>query len=590
MGICDRGWGELEEVNMENNKEVLKIVVVGHVDHGKSTVIGRLLYDTKSIPEGAIERVKRISKEKGKPFEYAYLLDAFEEEQKQGITIDTTQLQFHTEKRDYVIIDAPGHKEFLKNMISGAASAEAALLIIDAQEGIQEQSRRHGYILSLLGIQKVYVIMNKMDLIDYSEAAFKQIKKDMNVFLNSLNVYPLQYIPLSAFLGENLTTASEKMPWYKGEPLLKAIDLIEKDTGLEEKPLRFPIQDVYKFDHRRIIAGRIESGSLKVGDEILISPGNKTTRVKSIEAWVEKDKTDQVSAGMSVGITVEDEFFNKRGEVISLKENAPLSADIFRANLFWMGRSALVKNRKYKLKLVTQEVECDIHAINRVIDATTLDTMENANEVKTNDVAEVTIRTREKVSFDEFKNNQNTGRFVIVDGYDVSGGGIISGLDQVRQAAGLFKKGDLELVNKCFDEYCFMIPEGEVRVAVHHDGVYSLGDEVPVSSESYAYPGSFNVVDLHTRLVARIRESKLEDVVRLENHLYDSLPTLNTLGAAVNIASQQELESFKKDFSRLKLSDNTILAAFANKWFEVFKYRRIKYKASPSVQNLEYQI
>ncbi|HEX9059949.1 MAG TPA: GTP-binding protein, partial [Clostridia bacterium] len=382
---------------MENNREVLKIVVVGHVDHGKSTVIGRLLYDTKSVPEGKIERVKKTCREKGKPFEYAYLLDAFEEEQKQGITIDTTQLQFFTEKRDYVIIDAPGHKEFLKNMISGAANAEAALLIIDAYEGVQEQSKRHGYILSLLGIQKVYVIVNKMDLIDYSEEKFNAIKHEMNEFLNNLHVYPMKYIPISAFYGENMTSKSDKMPWYKDEPVLSAIDLIEKDKGLSDKPLRFPIQDVYKFDkHRRIIAGRIESGSLNVGDEIFISPGNKVTKVKTIEYWQEKDNKDTVSAGMSVGITVEDEFFNKRGEVITHKENAPLVSDIFKANLFWMGKNPLAKGKKYKLKLVTQEVECEVVTVNKVIDATTLETIENADSVKTNDVAEVTIRTKEE--------------------------------------------------------------------------------------------------------------------------------------------------------------------------------------------------
>ena len=209
---------------MTQARDVLKIVVVGHVDHGKSTVIGRLLYDTHSLPEGAIEKVKRISKEKGKPFEYAYLLDAFEEEQKQGITIDTTQLQFQTELRDYVIIDAPGHKEFLKNMISGAANAEAALLVIDANEGIQEQSKRHGYLLSLLGIQKVYVLVNKMDLISYSEDVFQKIKEEMSEFLGALQVYPLKYIPISAFHGENIASTSAEMSWYTGEAVLAALD------------------------------------------------------------------------------------------------------------------------------------------------------------------------------------------------------------------------------------------------------------------------------------------------------------------------------------------------------------------------------
>lgn len=422
MDICKVGdkMGELK------TRETLRIVVVGHVDHGKSTLIGRLLYDTKSLPEGAIQRVKEISKEKGKPFEYAYLLDAFEEEQKQGITIDTTQIQFFTKKRDYVIIDAPGHKEFLKNMISGAASAEAALLLIDANEGIQEQSKRHGYILSLLGIRKVYVLVNKMDLIDYSEEKYNAIQQEMNQFLHSLNVFPEKFIPISAFNGENITKHSSKMSWYKDEPVLKALDLFEKAKGLEEKPLRFPIQDVYKFDDRRIIAGRIETGTLKVGDEILISPGNKTTHVKTIEYWTEKDQKDTVYAGMSVGITVEDEFFNKRGQVISHMDTPPLVRDRFKANIFWLGKKELVLGQKYKLKLATEELECKIETINKAIDATTLEILDNAERVKTNDVAEVIIKTKQSFSFDIFSSNQSTGRFVLVDGYDVSGGGIIT--------------------------------------------------------------------------------------------------------------------------------------------------------------------
>ncbi len=418
---------------VETIRETLKIVVVGHVDHGKSTLIGRLLYDTKSLPEGAVEKVKRISKEKGKPFEYAYLLDAFEEEQKQGITIDTTQIQFFTEQRDYVIIDAPGHKEFLKNMISGAANAEAAILMVDAQEGIQEQSKRHGYILSLLGIRKVYVIVNKMDLIDYSQQKFNQIRDSFNEFLGNLKVHPLKYIPVSAFLGENITKLSDKMPWYQDLPVLEALDNFQKDQGQQDKPLRLPIQDVYKFDNRRIIAGRIESGTLKAGDEILISPGQKTTRVKSIEHWAEKDRTDSVYAGMSVGITVTDEFFNKRGQFISHVDNPPPVTNLFKANLFWMGKTDLITGKKYKLKLTTQEVECELKSIDKVINASSLETLLEARSVAINDVAEVIIKTRQPVAFDLFSDNQKTGRFVLVDGYDVSGGGIISAPEAVEQ-------------------------------------------------------------------------------------------------------------------------------------------------------------
>jgi len=477
---------------MEKIRETLKIVVVGHVDHGKSTLIGRLLYDTNSLPEGAVERVKKISKEKGKPFEYAYLLDAFEEEQRQGITIDTTQLQFHTEQRDYVIIDAPGHKEFLKNMVSGAASAEAALLLVDANEGVREQSKRHGYILSLLGIQKVYVIVNKMDLVDYSQERFNQICSEMDGFLNNLGVYPLKYIPTSAFLGENIASSSEKMPWYDGEPILKAIDVFEKDKDISDKPLRFPIQDVYKFDDRRIIVGRIESGQLNKGDEILISPSNKTTRVKTIEYWAQKDKTDNIKAGMSVGITVEDEFFNNRGELISHEGDAPLTGTSFKANLFWLGKKDLIKNKNYKLKLATQEVECEIFSIDKVIDASTLETFADGKEVKINDAAEVVIKTKQVISFDEFKNNQNTGRFVIVDELDVSGGGIIVAADNEASSNEAQLEDRIKILMGCYEMN--ISQKGKYGLRIIAD-IAANAAENPVTASSITQRQ--NISDLH---------------------------------------------------------------------------------------------
>lgn len=553
---------------MDNStKESLKIVVVGHVDHGKSTVIGRLLYDTKSVPEGKIERVKAICREKGKPFEYAYLLDAFEEEQKQGITIDITQLQFFTEKRDYVIIDAPGHKEFLKNMISGAANAEAALLIVDALEGVQEQSKRHGYILSLLGIEKVYVIVNKMDLIDYSQEKFEQIKSEMNNFLGELNVHPLEYIPISAFYGENLTAKSDKMPWFTGVPVLSAIDLIEKDKGLENKPLRFPIQDVYKFDSRRIIVGRIESGTLHAGDEILITPSNKTTKVKTIEYWQEKDKTETISAGMSVGITVEDEFFNKRGEFISHKENPPLVADAFRANLFWMGKNPLKKGNQYKLKLATQEAECEIHSITKAIDATTLVASDHAEQVNMNDVAEVIIKVKEKINFDEFSKDQTTGRFVLVDGYNVSGGGIIKGIEENINTVCRLSSEEAGFLISCFDEFYYLTDENSVRRFPHKTKQFAVKDYLPLSGNTYRYPQDLDLIDTASSLIAVIRNSVLQDIVHLEKYQFSALPVINTAGLAVNINSNDDFQTFIKELNDKKPNVNR---------YEFNRYREIK--------------
>ena len=415
---------------MTEKRDGLNIVVVGHVDHGKSTVLGRLLYDTKALPLGEVEKVKKIAHDTGKPFEYAYLLDAFEEEQKQGITIDTTRIQFSTKKRDYVIIDAPGHKEFLKNMISGATSAEAALLVVDAREGVQEQSRRHAYMLSLLGIRKVYVLVNKMDLVEYSETSFQDIVQTLGAFLETLSVHPLSYLPVSGFCGDNIAEKSGNMPWYKGASLLDSLDLIEAETGTENKALRFPIQDVYKFDDRRIIAGRIEEGRLSVGDAITIYPGGRQTIVTAIPCWQEKDRKSVACAGESTGIQVKDEFFNQRGEIITRTEDAPpLVARRFRASIFWMGRQPMKFHRKYKLKLATQEVEAELSAITKIIDAAELTSRRDAEEVRINDVAEVILSLKHEIAFDLFIDSPSTGRFVLVDGYDVAGGGIVVGAE-----------------------------------------------------------------------------------------------------------------------------------------------------------------
>jgi bifunctional enzyme CysN/CysC len=254
------------------NKEQMNIVIVGHVDHGKSTVVGRLLADTGSLPEGKLDAVKKECERTGKPFEYAFLLDALTDEQDQGITIDTARSFFKTSKRDYIIIDAPGHIEFLKNMISGAARAEAAVLIIDAKEGVRENSRRHGYILSMLGIKQVIVCVNKMDLMERSQSLFEKIEKEYREFLTQIGaVSPMQFIPVSAVNGENLATRSNQMAWYKGPTLLESLDKFEKAPAKTNRALRMPVQAVYKFtrqgDDRRIIAGRIESGQVKVGDK-----------------------------------------------------------------------------------------------------------------------------------------------------------------------------------------------------------------------------------------------------------------------------------------------------------------------------------
>ncbi len=265
--------------------EQLKIVIVGHVDHGKSTFVGRLFHDTGSLPEGKLEQLRQIAERRGVPFEWANLMDALQSERDQNITIDTAQIWFHTPKRQYVIIDAPGHKEFLKNMITGAASAEAALLLIDANEGVQENSRRHGYLLNLLGIRQIAVLVNKMDLQNYNEARYRQIEEEFRHWLATVGVTPSVFIPIVARDGDNIASLSSKMPWWKGPTVLEALDQFKVSEPPHDLPLRLPIQDVYRFDERRILAGRVESGSIKVGDRLVFSPTNKVSTVKTIERW-----------------------------------------------------------------------------------------------------------------------------------------------------------------------------------------------------------------------------------------------------------------------------------------------------------------
>src|SRR4051812_3459270 len=297
--------------------ERMDIVIVGHVDHGKSTVIGRLLADTGSLPEGKLESIRAFCERNSRPFEYAFLLDALKDEQAQGITIDTARTFFKSAKRDYVIIDAPGHIEFLKNMVTGAARAEAAVLVIDAKEGIQENSKRHGYLLSMLGIRQVVVAVNKMDLVDYSRQAFEDIRDEYMAFLARIGATPRFFVPIAAFAGENMVKASEKMPWYKGPDLLSAVDALEKAPSKVDQPFRMPVEDVYKFtaqgDDRRIVAGRVESGTLRVGDEVVFLPSGKKSRVQSVEGFNTAPQKE-VQAGTSTGLTLSTQVYVGRGE------------------------------------------------------------------------------------------------------------------------------------------------------------------------------------------------------------------------------------------------------------------------------------
>ncbi len=412
----------------DNQREQMNVVIVGHVDHGKSTLVGRLLADTGSLPDGKLEAVKAQCKRNAKPFEYAFLLDALKDEQAQGITIDTARSFFKSSKRDYIIIDAPGHIEFLKNMISGAARAEAALLLIDAHEGIKENSKRHGYMMRFLGIKNIAVCVNKMDLVHYDQQVFEQIKSDYTKFLTEIDLKPKTFIPIAAFHGDNMISPSQNMPWYQGGSVLEVLDSFDKAAPRDQLPFRMPVQDIYKFteegDERRIVAGRIETGNIKVGDNIVFLPSGKKNRIKTVEYFNGPLRTEAV-AGESIGFTYDTEIYIRPGEILcKVAEKLPDVSNKFRANIFWMGKQPLIKGKTYKLKITTQQVPVIVADIIHVLNAAELASSPKAH-VDRHEVGEIIFETLKPIAFDIVSDIAQTGRFVLVDNYEIAGGGII---------------------------------------------------------------------------------------------------------------------------------------------------------------------
>ncbi|MDR0287988.1 MAG: 50S ribosome-binding GTPase [Clostridiales bacterium] len=411
---------------MSDNK--IKIVFVGHVDHGKSTLIGRLLYNTHSIAEDKIKDLEKNTPE-GKKLDFSFLMDHFEEERKQGITIDTAQIFFRTSKRDYVIIDAPGHVEFVVNMITGAAQADAAVLIVDVAEGIQEQTKRHAYILSMLGIKQVIVAVNKIDLVDYNEEKYNAIMTDLSSFLPEINIHNVTSVPISSTDGDNITEHSEKTKWFTGRTFIELIDDISGGTDESKQCAVLPIQDVYNINDqgksKRIFVGMVEAGTIVEGQNVCVLPTNEQTRVKSIEKYNEV-KT-KVENGECIGITTEKPLFIERGSIVcSINHNLNVTAT-FKASLFWMSTFAINVNDKLVLRCSTQEVGCSVSEIFKKINSSTLEKIEDSlTSLNKLEVGEVEIRTKKPVVISTISDVQALGRFVLLRDNTIVAGGIVA--------------------------------------------------------------------------------------------------------------------------------------------------------------------
>ena len=411
----------------------VRIVIVGHVDHGKSTLVGRLLHETGSLPDGKLEMLKEVSARRGMPFEWSFLLDALQTERDQGITIDTTQIRFRTRARDVVLIDAPGHAEFLRNMITGASQADGALLIVDALEGVRDQTRRHGYLLHLLGVKQVAVVVNKMDRVDFSAARFAEIRDEISAHLTGLGVTPQAVIPISARDGDGVAALSQRSRWYRGPTVVDALDALQPAQPPEQLALRLPVQAIYKFDDRRIVAGRIESGRLASGDEIVIMPAGKIAKIRSVESWPATPLEGPQTAGRSVGITLDRELFIERGDIIAHAGSAPRDTRRIHARIFWLHDKPLGKGDQILVRLGTRESRASVVAIEKAVDPGELSSVENQS-IARNHVGEIDIALAQPIAADAYADNPRTGRLVIEVNGRIAGGGLVLSVDAGQRA------------------------------------------------------------------------------------------------------------------------------------------------------------
>jgi len=403
----------------KNKKELLRFTTAGSVDDGKSTLIGRLLYDSKSIFQDQLDAVERSSKNKG--FDYidlSLLTDGLRSEREQGITIDVAYRYFATPKRKFIIADTPGHIQYTRNMVTGASTANLAIILVDARKGMLEQTHRHSFIASLLGIPHAIVCVNKMDLVNYNKDIFDQIVSEFKAFSSKLDIKDIQFVPISALNGDNVVNRSENMTWYEGSTLLYHLENVHISSDYNQIDCRFPVQTVIRphtKEHQdyRGFAGRIDGGIFKVGDKIKTLPTGFVSKIKSISTYDKQLK--EAYTPMSVNILLEDELDISRGDMIVRENNIPKISQDIEVLVTWMNQNPLTDRKKVIIKHTTNECVGVVKELKYKIDINTLHRIENIDSIKLNDIARISIRTSKPLFFDSYKKNRKTGSLIIID-------------------------------------------------------------------------------------------------------------------------------------------------------------------------------
>ena len=556
-------------------KGLLKFITCGSVDDGKSTLIGHILYDAKLLyadQEKALELDSKVGSRSGK-IDYSLLLDGLMAEREQGITIDVAYRYFTTDNRSFIVADTPGHEEYTRNMAVGASFADLAVILIDASQGVLVQTRRHARICKLMGIRYFVFAVNKMDLVKYSESRFNEIVAQIDALKQELGLENITIIPLSATEGDNVTTHSENIPWYTGKPLLEYLETVDIASNTEEG-FYMPVQRVCRPDHTfRGFQGQIESGSISVGDAITTLPSNETATVKGI--LVTDKEATSAKQGQPVTITLDREVDVSRGCVLVKNTNIGVYKKLT-VSLLWMDDEELAIGKDYLVKLGTKTIPGILTHVQYAIDVNTGEHV-TKDSLHKNEIAVCELLLTEGVVVDLFAKHKTLGELILIDRVTnmTSACGVVEAVaEKVTNGTekASFRLNDLTARGDIFEEFYYDTSSLNVLKYQPVNRTYTIGDEIPVSGESYQYPDSFDIIVLRDQVAVRVRDKKITAILPAADYVYDHVPVINGRGFAVLADSNEQVQQFLQEYAVTNEADQT---AFFAKWVRFDTYRKV---------------
>lgn len=556
-------------------KGLLKFITCGSVDDGKSTLIGHILYDAKLLyadQEKALELDSKVGSRSGK-IDYSLLLDGLMAEREQGITIDVAYRYFTTDNRSFIVADTPGHEEYTRNMAVGASFADLAVILIDASQGVLVQTRRHARICKLMGIRYFVFAVNKMDLVNYSESRFNEIVAQIDALKQELGLENITIIPLSATEGDNVTTHSENIPWYTGKPLLEYLETVDIASDTEEG-FYMPVQRVCRPDHTfRGFQGQIESGSISVGDAITTLPSNETATVKGI--LVTDKEATSAKQGQPVTITLDREVDVSRGCVLVKNTDIGVYKKLT-VSLLWMDDEDLAIGKDYLVKLGTKTIPGILTHVQYAIDVNTGEHV-TKDSLHKNEIAVCELLLTEGIVVDLFAKHKTLGELILIDRVTnmTSACGVVEAVTEkvtngTEKAS--FRLNDLTARGDIFEEFYYDTSSLNVLKYQPVNRTYTIGDEIPVSGESYQYPDSFDIIVLRDQVAVRVRDKKITAILPAADYVYDHVPVINGRGFSVLADSNEQVQQFLQEYAATNEADQT---AFFAKWVRFDTYRKV---------------